>query len=223
MVFAEKNKYLAIIGDIKKSRQLEERKKVQVQLNDVLTQINQKYKEQIASKFLITLGDEFQGLLLNGSQALTIVEELKRKMYPIEIRFGIGVGEITTKIDREKALGADGPSYYYARNAIEQLKKNENRSKRISADIRIEMSDESRGILLNTIFELLKALEDTWTDRQREIIQDMLQHQDGQKNVADRFGIYQSAVQKVMVAGNYYTYENALENVQMTLEELWND
>lgn len=27
MVFAEKNKYLAIIGDIKKSRQLEERKK----------------------------------------------------------------------------------------------------------------------------------------------------------------------------------------------------
>lgn len=89
----------------------------------MLTQINQKYKEQIASKFLITLGDEFQGLLLNGSQALTIVEELKRKMYPIEIRFGIGVGEITTKIDREKALGADGPSYYYARNAIEQLKK----------------------------------------------------------------------------------------------------
>lgn len=100
-------------------------------------------------------------------------------LYPVELRFGIGIGEITTEINTEMALGADGPGYYKAREAIEHR----------------------------------------WTERQRKIIWNMLQYQDGQQKVADRLGITQATVRKALVKGNYYVYEKAMRNVGNLLGE----
>ena len=60
------NLYIAIIGDIKGSKKLDNRNEVQKKLTSVLDDINKKYKDDIYSKFTITLGDEFQGLLCYG-------------------------------------------------------------------------------------------------------------------------------------------------------------
>ncbi|WP_051926192.1 SatD family protein [Carnobacterium jeotgali] len=57
--------YAAIIGDIKDSRKIADRKEVQEQFHSILQIINEKYAEDIASNFIITLGDSFQGLLKN--------------------------------------------------------------------------------------------------------------------------------------------------------------
>lgn len=54
---------------------------------------------------------------------MDIILCIKKEIYPHEIRFGIGIGAITTQINHEFALGADGPSYHKARNCIETLKK----------------------------------------------------------------------------------------------------
>ena len=40
-------------------------------------------------------------------------------IYPVEIRYGIGVGQITTNINTDMALGADEPGFYNARKAID--------------------------------------------------------------------------------------------------------
>lgn len=220
--FLEKEPLIAIIGDIKSSRSLENRKDTQDQLKIILDDINKKYKEEIAAKFLITLGDEFQGLLSDGKNTLKIIQEIKMRLYPVKVRFGIGVGKITTDINTEMALGADGPGYYHARTAIEALKNNERRKKREPADIRLEMEDgdDTKITLVNTIFELMQSIEQTWTDRQREIIWNLMEHQDGQKNVAARLGIVQSAVHKSLVKGHYYSYENAFKNIGHILGEI---
>ena len=55
--FFDNKPYIAIIGDMKMSRKMEERKEVQVRLSDVLLRINETYKQDIVSKFTITLGD----------------------------------------------------------------------------------------------------------------------------------------------------------------------
>lgn len=81
----------------------------------------------------------------------------------------------------------------------------------------------TQTMLINTIFELEKSIELTWTERQREIIWNMLKYQDGQVNVANRLGIGQSSVQKVLVKGKYYVYENAIKNVENILGEIRND
>jgi len=214
--------YVAVIGDIKSSKKIENRKNVQEKLKNILENINEKYKEDISAKFMITLGDEFQGLLCKGENVLAVVEEIQRKMYPIEIRFGIGVGAITTEINPEMAIGADGPGYYKARSAIEFLKKNERKNKIHISDIRIEI-DEDRNLIvemLNTIFSLVAVVKYNWTDRQREIIWDMSKYQDGQEKSAERLGIAQSSVQRGLTNGNYYAYKEAMETISNVLKEI---
>ena len=199
-----------------------QRREIQENLGIILQEINEGFEADIAAKFLITLGDEFQGLLFDGRSLLKIIEKIKMSLYPVTFRFGIGMGQITTNIFSEMALGADGPAFYRARSAIELLKENESKKKAVLSDLsfRFEEKSSTTERLLNTAFTLLYSLEHTWTDRQREIITDQLFHQDGQKASALRLGITQSAVHKALSAGSYYTYEKALKEITSVMEEI---
>lgn len=216
------NPYIAIIGDIKNSKELENRRDTQIKLNSVLNNINAKYKSVISAKFMITLGDEFQGLLCRGDGALDIIEEIQRAMYPVKIRFGIGVGQITTEINAEMAIGADGPGYYKAREAIEMLKNSEYRNKTQAANIRIEVEDDENSItiMLNTIFSLMAVIQDNWSRRQREIVWAYEQYGGSQLECAERLNISQSSVQRSLINSNYYAYKDAKETVNTVLREI---
>lgn len=220
--FHSDRSFIAIIGDIRGSRSLTQRREIQENLGIILQEINEGFEADIAAKFLITLGDEFQGLLFDGRSLLKIIEKIEMSLYPVTFRFGIGMGRITTDIYPEMALGADGPAFYRARSAIELLKENESKKKAVLSDLsfRFEEKNSTTERLLNTAFTLLYSLEHTWTDRQREIITDQLFHQDGQKASALRLGITQSAVHKALSAGSYYTYEKALKEITSVMEEI---
>lgn len=217
--------FVAVIGDMKDSRHLENRKEVQVRLQGILDRLNEKYKDEIVSRFLITLGDEFQGLLSSGKYILDMVNEIRMEMYPVRLRFGIGFGQITTDIRTEMALGADGPGYYRAREAVELLKEREKKKRSVLAELCLKMDETHRDkeILLNTVFDLMYVVESGWTDRQREVIWDMLLHGDGQQNTASRLDITQSTVQKTLASGSYYTYESALKNASEILGDIQDD
>ena len=68
--------YIVIIGDIINSRELEHRNEVQERLKRTLQDINERYNADIAASFMITLGDEFQGLLHNGKNTMKIIQAL---------------------------------------------------------------------------------------------------------------------------------------------------
>ena len=214
--------YIAMIGDIKNSRGIAERNEIQKKLKDVLKCINEKYDIDIAAKFMITLGDEFQGLLRSGRNAVEIIEFIQQEMYPIDIRFGIGIGEITTDIIADMAIGADGPGYYNARAAIEQLKVDEQKSKIQASDIKIKIQDDRNSVaqMLNTIFMLLDLIKENWTERQREIIWELRKNNINQSECALKFAISQSSVQRILSSGNYYAYKEAIETINSVFEEV---
>ena len=60
---------------------------------------------------MITLGDEFQGLLEITVSILEIIKYIQREIYPIKLRFGVGIGNVSTLINHEAAIGADGPAF----------------------------------------------------------------------------------------------------------------
>lgn len=214
--------YFAIIGDIKNSKQIDDRNSIQKSLKSILTKLNIKYSDDIASKFMVTLGDEFQGLLNFGDNLMNMINEIESIMYPIEIRFGIGVGEITTDIDAQFPLGADGPAYYNARYAIEFLKNSEKKNKMAKSNIMIKLNKENElsEKMLNTIFSLLTVTKSGWTHRQREVIRDYIAHGDSQMNVAQRLGITQSSVQKNLSNADYYTFKEAVDEVSCVLSTI---
>lgn len=214
--------YVAIIGDIKSSKNIKDRNSVQIRLKNILSEINQRYANDIASRFMITLGDEFQGLLNCGENVLNIIYEIEFRMYPIEIRFGIGVGEITTEIDTEVPLGADGPAYYNARYAIDFLKNIEKKNKMAKSNIMLKLDEKNEmpEKMLNTILSLLTVIKNNWTERQREVVSDYIAYGDNQTKAAQRLGITQSSVQKNLSNADYYSFKEAVDMVSCALSEI---
>lgn len=217
--------YTAIIGDIKESRLIESRSMVQEKLKCVLDCVNEKYYADISAKFIITLGDEFQGLLSRNEHLLAIIGEIQREMYPVRLRFGIGIGEIHTDIFYEAAIGADGPAYYAARATIEGLRKQEKKYRKQAADIGISIYDaESFEITeINTILALMKIIEEGWSEKQRYTIWDMVQNGGSQEECAKRIGTTQSTVARRLADGNYITYEMAKRTVEEAFRRLGED
>ena len=210
--------YVAVIGDIIQSRMLKNRDDVQKRLHVVLDSINIKYSEQIASNFMITLGDEFQGLLKSGDQIVPMIDEIESAMYPVQIRFGIGIGEITTAIDRNIPLGADGTAYHNARNMIDKMKSMEKKTKVGNPNIMVESQGENSGtdLLINSIFLLSSIIKNKWSARQREIIHTYMASDYNQIKTAEKLGIKQSSVNKGLSNAGYYSYKSALETVALS-------
>jgi hypothetical protein len=214
--------YIAIIGEIKNSKKIENRNEIQIKLENVLKKINSSYSDQIASNFTITLGDEFQGLLSESSNVMYILSEIEKALYPIKFRFGIGIGTITTRINRELAIGADGPAYQRARTAIDKVRRNERKNQTSNEYIRVETSNSGDLRLreLNIILSLTAVISDSWTNRQREVIWTMLFHSKSQSEVAKLLGLSQSSFQKSLSSGNFYSYKIAHEAISSAIEEL---
>lgn len=213
------NSYIAVIGDIKRSKALADRNAVQIELQHTLDEINTLYKEMIVSKLIITLGDEFQGLLKTGASFMEIMDRIERDMHPVKLRFGVGVGEITTDI-QAATLGTDGPAYYLARDMISLIKKSEKKKIEPTRNIGIKIQGAKQlSALLNATFSLMTTVKETWTARQMEIISLYLQNDSNQTNTAAVMKINQSSVHRALDAANFYTYCAALKTVDELFAE----
>lgn len=213
--------FTSIIGDIVDSRNIDNRLDVQRKLEEVLGIINEKYKDSIASKFTITLGDEFQGLLWKPDFAIKIITDIELLLCTVNIRFGVGIGEISTELNPEKPFEVDGPAFHRARKAITTIKdKKSQYLESISNIIIIGKDEDQLSIgLVNTILSLCTAIKYKWTDRQKEIIKTYMVCDKNQYKTAKALDIGQSSVNKALKSTNFYTYREAMENISHYLRE----
>lgn len=205
--------YCAMIGDLIGSKKIEpeQREKVQTRLRQLLDEMNEKYSEYMASPFLLTLGDEFQGLLTASEAALEIMEYIDRGLaeHCVRIRYGLGLGEISTgSVNREQALGDDGSAYHRAREGIELLRKK--KWKGFPVTIRTGEVDEE---LLWSVCRLLNDLAEDWSPAQRQYILDMEQLEE-QQLVAEKNRTQQSGVSRALKRAHYKTYQQAKKNLK---------
>ncbi len=156
---------VAIIADIVHSRAITgaKRRSLQVRLNSLLERINTEYVDGILAKFLITLGDEFQGLLCRPEHIPDIVWEVERELGEIDVRFGIGLGTLDTDL-QEYAIGMDGSAWHNARTAIQQAK-----SDNLNGGV-FRGFGESNDTILNGLARLLRHLREKLRDRQWRIL-----------------------------------------------------
>ncbi|MCX7724114.1 MAG: SatD family protein [Thermodesulfovibrio sp.] len=149
--------YTAIIGDIVKSRNLNKREQIQELLRTTLKEINETFKDSILSKFSIILGDEFQGLLKSPENSYLIIKEIDKAMYPVKIRFGVGIGSISTMI-YENVGEMDGECFVRAREAIKSAEE-------IGQNIFYISGNEEKDLCLNTIFLFLDSIKSSWKEK----------------------------------------------------------
>jgi len=199
--------YCAIIGDLIDSKKIEpvERKQLQEKLRLLLGRVNNDYKDYIAANFLITLGDEFQGLLSATYPAIEIIELIIREIFPHKVRFGVGIGEIYTQINNQVALGADGPAFHLAREAINEL-KDVRQEKLNYFPVRFKTQNNDASIL-NALCVSISLLMSGWTDKQCELVFKASQFKGQQKYIAEELGISTPTVSRGLKAANYEQYK----------------
>lgn len=215
------DKYVAIIGDIIDSKKIRDRKAIQQKFKSVLADINIKYSEDIASKFTITLGDEFQGLLKDKGNIMKIICEIEMAMTPIELRFGIGIGDISTDINFDNSSEIDGPAYYRARKMIKEIENRKSQYTERQSNIMICSEENNIEIdeLLNSILSVCTALKSKWTDRQKEIIYAYLSNDENQYKAAHILNIGQPSVNKALSNARFYSYKSAIDTVNTFLSK----
>jgi hypothetical protein len=112
---------IALIGDLVASKTLPERGVFQRQLTRVLAKTSAGARD-LASPYTITLGDEFQAVYRGGGSVFADIFAILAAIYPVQARFAIGVGELSTRINSRQALGMDGPAFHQARATLIDLK-----------------------------------------------------------------------------------------------------
>lgn len=216
--------YIAVIADLVGSRQIQDRRGAQALLRQVLQEINKTYQDQMASDFSLTLGDEFQGVLKAPEKILEILFQIKFRLHPLKIRFGVGFGQISTAIDPAQSIGADGPAYYVARQMISEVKRIQSGKKALHVDMQFGHAERT-GCLdaLNAGLCLMHFIESGWTNKQRENIKDSLFSDLNQSQLALKKGLNQSTIHRSLTSAGYYEYERAYREFQLQLNRIWRE
>jgi hypothetical protein len=205
-------RYFAVIADMVGSRSMarSERRVLQQRFAGLIASFNRDYRKTIASKFVITLGDEFQGLLNSATVIPDLIWRLEQDLPQREFRVGIGLGTLDTPLQKV-AINIDGPVLHTARAAIDYAKK----EKALGGTFRGfgELDD-----ILNGIAGLLRFQRSRWTQPQRNIV-NLLRKGMSQTEAAEDLEIKKQVVSRQVLASGSYPYLAADNAWRMILQK----
>ena len=216
--------YLALIADVIDSKMVQERFDLQKQVEKTLQKMNELFGDYLASRFTLTLGDEFQALLKVDAPIFQIIDTLRSELTPTQLRFGIGLGEIVTAIDPLQSVGADGPAYWNARAAINFVHQKNDYG---STQIYFSSGKENQDFFVNALIASGEAIRSGWRDSQEEILLNLLKRSVysesfSQQDLAQSISINPSALSKRLKSSSIRVYLRgraaALASIQSTVK-----
>ena len=216
--------YLALIADVIDSKMVQERFDLQKQVEKTLQKMNELFGDYLASRFTLTLGDEFQALLEVDAPVFQIIDTLRSELTPTQLRFGIGLGEIVTAIDPLQSIGADGPAYWNARAAINLVHQKNDYG---NTQIYFSSGKENQDFFVNALIASGEAIRSGWRDSQEEILLNLLKRSVysesfSQQDLAQSLSINPSALSKRLKSSSIRVYLRgraaALASIQSTVK-----
>lgn len=119
-----------LIGDLVASRRSSNRRDLHTSLRAALAETD-RIRPGLRPLW-ITAGDEFQGVYPALGEALDAALQIRLRLHPVPVRFGLGWGSVTTlddgELERSDAGVQDGPGWWAARAAIEAVAADEGRA-----------------------------------------------------------------------------------------------
>ncbi|QLD88795.1 hypothetical protein HWV07_07005 [Natronomonas salina] len=204
--------FVALIGDIRGSRELDDRQDVQQEFKRVVDSLNEHLPDDvIASRFTVTTGDEFQGLLTDASAAVEAAVSVSDQFHPVRLRFGLGRGDLDTEVNPNQAIGMDGPCFHQARDAIHSAREN-------GAWLRVGGWSNGLDGHVNSMFDLVQCVREGWTERQVQFAV-ALKEEGAQNRVAERFGVSKSTVSESLSAGHVQEVRTAERSLATLLQD----
>jgi DNA-binding CsgD family transcriptional regulator len=203
--------YIAIIGDMVNSRDFTraQRARIQIRFTGLVEKFNHRFQSSLRSQFVVTLGDEFQGLMKDPSVITDIIWDLEQRRELPQFRVGIGFGQIDTKIP-DKAINLDGPAFHNARAAIELAK-----AQGLLGGVFLGFGDKI-DVIANGTARLLRFQVDRCTDKQLEIM-GYLRKGATQIEIASKLRIKPQAVSQHKEAAGWEAFKAGEEALRQSL------
>ncbi len=204
--------YIVVIGDIEHSKQLsqDDRREVQKTLESVFQKINRQSND-IISPYTITLGDEFQAVYQSSGEIFKHIWTVMANTHPVYVRFSIGVGNITTEINKKNSLGMDGPVFHTTRERIEWMKEEK-------ILLSVSTDDTQFDRLVNNTFRILGANLRGWKKNRFTILKKMYEEKDV-KQIAAEIELSEVAVYKNINAGTLEAVRELTDTISEMIEE----
>jgi hypothetical protein len=202
--------YIALIGDIRESKGLSDRRQVQGRLRAAGDGLNaQAGALGLVSPFTLTLGDEFQAVFGNARGLWRCIFGIEAQLRPVRLRYGVGVGSIATEINRESSIGMDGPAFHRAREAVDSLKRD-------GGSYRVLGLGQAQELARHSL-DLVSHHRDGWRDNRVDIFSYLLDEA-GVAQIARTLAITEQAVYKNIRHGRLDTIRGVCAGVAQLLD-----
>jgi hypothetical protein len=207
--------YAVLMGDIVGSERLPAVKTVHRAFNKAVDSANRIYAAQIASPLTITLGDEFQGLLVALVQAWELAAALRLELLAAQVpcRFVVGAAEIQTPLNTKQAWNMMGDGLSAARDKLND--------KHSSSAYRFSLPGEPLiESLMDGLGDALTEAELDWTSTQLRYYSKSRESQRTSAELANKLGITARSLYKVLRAARADFHKRQSEVLRSALQEL---
>ncbi len=152
---------IAVIADIMASRGLDtrERQKMDRTIRNLLNHTYERFKDDCLAIPTLTQGDSIELLIGSWQPAIFLFHNLL--MEGFEFRVGFGTGEVIIK--KKNADECDGPVFWNAREALNEIKIAKYMSRSAGFKFAENTSDEESNIVINAILLYVALLGLTTT------------------------------------------------------------
>ena len=195
----EERECVAVIADMVQSRELkaQQRRAAQLTFGRFLKNINSEFRKAVLARFVVTIGDECQGILHD----VRFLPDLLWRFDEFEsrkLRVGIGRGVLYTPVGRD-AINIDGPALHRARGAIERAKKD-----RLLGGV-FEGFGEDQDLIFSGFARLLHHHRSSLSDQQRQVVAH-LRSGLNQTQTAEKMGVTKQAVSLYAARAGWEAY-----------------
>ncbi|NLS11046.1 hypothetical protein HGQ17_13785 [Nesterenkonia sp. MY13] len=200
---------IAVIADVVRSRSFEDRSSVQQQVEDLLRAVETAFPA--AQSFSPTVGDELQAVYPSRNQALaaTLYAGLLQGEGP-HLRFGLGQGETYPVTSSASDRVEDGPGWWRARQAIEELGELQRRNPQLNT--RYLGDEPEENALVNAYLLARDQVLGGLNERSRAYARGVLEER-SQKEIAAELGVSQSAVSQSLRSSGAASLLNGLKEL----------
>ncbi|MDO8408945.1 MAG: SatD family protein [Phenylobacterium sp.] len=192
--------HAVVMGDLVSSEDTASVEALHSRFNAAVQWANEAHGPSIVSPLTITLGDEFQGLCASLKGGLGVVRDLRAQLLAdgIGCRFVLGAVRLETPVNRARAWNMMGPGLAGSRQRLGD--------KRDVNAYRFELRGEPElQALMEAVGASLTQIEDSWTDRQREVV--LALRAESAAPLAERLGMSAQTLYKIRRAGRFDLYE----------------
>jgi predicted DNA-binding ArsR family transcriptional regulator len=152
---------IVAIIDIVASREISDskRKKMDKEIRSILSETHSRFKKHCIATPALTQGDSIELLISDWLPVIFLLHSLLLKN--LDLRVGLGTGKII--VQHEKADECDGPVFWNARQALDEIKQAKYMTSNAGFKFDKKTSSKENNAVINTIlfFTTLQSLSST--------------------------------------------------------------